>query len=102
MPTERFGHVSNDSRGTYIPLHRLVKFHAQDQVWLNDEGWLGMEDDELFNAIRDELEKAAAEAPSSLIERTDSIVKIAFIFGGKVKRELRMNRILEIRSCTRW
>lgn len=85
-PTERFGHVSHDSRGTYIPLHRLVKFHAQDQVWLNDEGWLGMEDDELFNAIRDELEKAAAEAPSSLIERTDSIVKIAFIFGGKVKR----------------
>ncbi len=85
-PTEWFGHVSNDSRGTYIPLHRLVKFHAQDQVWLNDEGWLGMEDDELFNAIRDELEKAAAKAPSSLIERTDSIVKIAFIFGGKVKR----------------
>ncbi len=85
-PTEWFGHVSNDSRGTYIPLHRLVKFHAQDEVWLNDEGWLGMENDELFNAIRDELKKATAKAPSSLIERTDSIVKMAFIFGGKVKR----------------
>ena len=85
-PTEWFGHVSNDSRGTYIPLHRFVKFHAEDQIWNIDGECLGMEDDELFNAIRDELEKAAAEAPSSLIERTDSIVKIAFIFGGKVKR----------------
>lgn len=85
-PTEWFGLVSNDSRGTYIPLHRLVYFQAQDEVWLKDGEWLGMEDDELFNAIRDELEKAAAKAPSSLIERTDSIVKIAFIFGGKVKK----------------
>ena len=85
-PTERFGHVSHDSRGTYIPLHRLVYFQAQDEVWERDGEWLGMEDDELFNAIRDELEKAAAKAPSSLIERTDSIVKIAFIFGGKVKK----------------
>lgn len=85
-PTEWFGHVSHDSRGTYIPLHRLVNFHAQDQIWQRDGEWLGMENDELFNAIRDELEKAAAEAPSSLIERTDSIVKIAFIFGGKVKK----------------
>ena len=85
-PTERFGHVSHDSRGTYIPLHRLVYFQAKDEIWKRDGEWLGMENDELFNAIRDELEKAAAEAPSSLIERTDSIVKIAFIFGGKVKR----------------
>ena len=85
-PTEWFDLVSHDSRGTYIPLHRLVNFHAQDQIWQRDGEWLGMENDELFNAIRDELEKAAAEAPSSLIERTDSIVKIAFIFGGKVKR----------------
>ena len=86
VPTERFGHVSNDSRGTYIPLHRLVYFQAQDEIWERDGEWLGMENDELFNAIRDELKKAAAKAPSSLIERTDSIVKIAFIFGGKVKK----------------
>lgn len=85
-PSEWFGHVSHDSRGTYIPLHRLVYFQAQDEIWERDGEWLGMENDELFNAIRDELEKAAAEAPSSLIERTDSIVKIAFIFGGKVKK----------------
>ena len=85
-PTERFGHVSHDSRGTYIPLHRLVYFQAQDEIWERDGEWLGMENDELFNAIRDELKKAAAKAPSSLIERTDSIVKIAFIFGGKVKK----------------
>lgn len=85
-PTEWFGHVSHDSRGTYIPLHRLVYFQAQDEIWERDGEWLGMENDELFNAIRDELKKAAAKAPSSLIERTDSIVKIAFIFGGKVKR----------------
>ncbi|MBR6170280.1 MAG: carboxypeptidase-like regulatory domain-containing protein [Bacteroidaceae bacterium] len=85
-PTEWFGHVSHDSRGTYIPLHRLVYFQAQDEIWERDGEWLGMENDELFNAIRDELKKAAAKAPSSLIERTDSIVKIAFIFGGKVKK----------------
>lgn len=85
-PTERFGHVSHDSRGTYIPLHRLVYFQAKDEIWERDGEWLGMENDELFNAIRDELKKAAAKAPSSLIERTDSIVKIAFIFGGKVKK----------------
>ena len=86
VPTEWFGHVSHDSRGTYIPLHRLVYFQAQDEIWERDGEWLGMENDELFNAIRDELKKAAAKAPSSLIERTDSIVKIAFIFGGKVKK----------------
>ena len=85
-PTEWFGLVSHDSRGTYIPLHRLVYFEAQDEIWERDGEWLGMENDELFNAIRDELKKAAAKAPSSLIERTDSIVKIAFIFGGKVKK----------------
>ena len=85
-PTEWFDLVSHDSRGTYIPLHRLVNFHAQDQIWQRDGEWLGMENDELFNAIRDEHKKAAAKAPSSLIERTDSIVKIAFIFGGKVKK----------------
>lgn len=85
-PSEWFGLVSHDSRGTYIPLHRLVYFQAQDEIWERDGEWLGMENDELFNAIRDELKKAAAKAPSSLIERTDSIVKIAFIFGGKVKK----------------
>ena len=58
----------------------------EDEIWERDGEWLGMENDELFNAIRDELKKAAAKAPSSLIERTDSIVKIAFIFGGKVKK----------------
>ena len=86
LPSEWFGLVSNDSRGTYIPLHRLVNFYAQDEIWKRDGEWLGMENDELFNAIRDELKKAAAKAPSSLIERTDSIVKMAFIFGGKVKK----------------
>ena len=86
LPSEWFGLVSNDSRGTYIPLHRLVNFYAQDEIWERDGEWLGMENDELFNAIRDELKKAAAKAPSSLIERTDSIVKMAFIFGGKVKK----------------
>lgn len=86
LPSEWFGLVSNDSRGTYIPLHRLMYFQAQDEIWERDGEWLGMENDELFNAIRDELKKAAAKAPSSLIERTDSIVKIAFIFGGKVKK----------------
>ncbi|MBP5392187.1 MAG: hypothetical protein J6Y59_00035 [Bacteroidaceae bacterium] len=84
--SEKFGHVSCDSRGTYIPLERNSQFTVQDEIWEENGEWLGMEDDERFNAARDELEKAAAEASSSLIERDDSIVGMAFIYGGKVTK----------------
>ena len=83
---EKFGHVSRDSRGTYIPLERHMQFTAQDQIWEENGEWLGMEDDERFNAVIKELDEAANGASSSLVEPGDSIVAMAFIYGGKVAK----------------
>ena len=83
---ERFGHVSRDSRGTYIPLERHMQFKVQDQIWEENGEWLGMEDDERFNAVIKELDEAANGASSSLVEPGDSIVAMAFIYGGKVAK----------------
>ena len=83
---ERFGHVSRDSRGTYIPLERHMQFTVQDQIWEENGEWLGMEDDERFNAVIKELDEAANGASSSLVEPGDSIVAMAFIYGGKVAK----------------
>ena len=83
---EWFGHVSRDSRGIYIPLERYVNINFQDEIWQENEEWMGMKDDPLFNAVIKELEQAAKGASSSLVERGDSIVKMAFIYGGKVTK----------------
>ena len=83
---ERFGHVSRDSRGIFIPLIRYSCITVQDQIWQENDEWLGMEDDSLFNAVIKELEQAANGASSSLVEPDDSIVKMAFIYGGKVTK----------------
>ena len=84
---ERFGHVSRDSRGIFIPLIRYSCITVQDQIWQEKNGeWFGMEDDSLFNAVIKELEQAANGASSSLVEPDDSIVKMAFIYGGKVTK----------------
>ena len=83
---EKFGHVSRDSRGTYIPLERHTQFTVQDQIWEENGEWLGMEDDERFNAVIKELDEAANGASSSLVEPGDSIVAMAFIYGGKVAK----------------
>jgi len=83
---EKFGHVSRDSRGTYIPLERHMQFKVQDQIWEENGEWLGMEDDERFNAVIKELDEAANGASSSLVEPGDSVVAMAFIYGGKVAK----------------
>lgn len=83
---EKFGHVSCDSRGTYIPLERHTQFTVQDEIWEENGEWLGMEDDERFNAVIKELDEAANGASSSLVEPGDSIVAMAFIYGGKVAK----------------
>ena len=83
---EKFGHVSRDSRGTYIPLERHTQFTVQDEIWQENGEWLGMEDDERFNAVIKELDEAANGASSSLVEPGDSIVAMAFIYGGKVAK----------------
>lgn len=83
---EKFGHVSRDSRGTYIPLERHMQFKVQDQIWEENGERLGMEDDERFNAVIKELDEAANGASSSLVEPGDSVMAMAFIYGGKVAK----------------
>ena len=84
---EWFGHVNRDNRGTYIPLGRYVVINARDEIWQEKNGeWFGIKDDARFNAVIAELEQAASGASSSLVERGDSIVKMAFIYGGKVTK----------------
>ncbi|MBO4840899.1 MAG: carboxypeptidase-like regulatory domain-containing protein [Bacteroidaceae bacterium] len=83
---ECFGHVSSDSRGIFIPLTRYACIKVTDEIWQENGEWVGMEDDPLFNAVIKELEQAANGASSSLVEHGDSIVKMAFIYGGKVTK----------------
>ena len=83
---EKFGHVSRDSQGIYIPLERYTELIVQDEIWQENGEWLGMEDDERFNAVIKELDEAANEASSSLVEPSDSVVAMAFIYGGKVTK----------------
>lgn len=73
MTSEFFGPLGSDSRGIYVPLIREVEIKLPANVDQNHV-------DSVVNAIR----QAARQADKS-IERTDSLVRLAFIFGGKVK-----------------
>ncbi|MBP5800436.1 MAG: DUF4419 domain-containing protein [Prevotella sp.] len=73
MTNEFLGALGSDSRGIYVPLIRQVEIKLPEKV---DQAHV----DTVVNAIR----QAARQADKS-IERTDSLVRIAFIFGGKVK-----------------
>ena len=71
--SEFFGPLGSDSRGIYVPLIREVEIKLPAKV---NQAHV----DSVVNAIR----QAARQADKS-IERTDSLVRLAFIFGGKVK-----------------
>ena len=71
--SEFFGPLGSDSRGIYVPLIREVEIKLPANVDQNHV-------DSVVNAIR----QAARQADKS-IERTDSLVRLAFIFGGEVK-----------------
>ena len=71
--SEFLGPLGSDSRGIYVPLIREVEIKLPSNVDQNHV-------DSVVNAIR----QAAKQADKS-IERTDSLVRLAFIFGGKVK-----------------
>ena len=71
--SEFLGPLGSDSRGIYVPLIREVEIKLPAKVDQNHV-------DSVVNAIR----QAARQADKS-IERTDSLVRMAFIFGGKVK-----------------
>ena len=73
MTNEYLGPLGSDSRGIYVPLIREVEIKLPAKVDQNHV-------DSVVNTIR----KAARLADKS-IERSDSLVRLAFIFGGKVK-----------------
>lgn len=73
MINEYLGPFGSDARGIYVPLIREVEIKLPAKVDQNHT-------DSVVNAIR----QAARQADKS-IERTDSLVRLAFIFGGKVK-----------------
>ena len=70
---EGFGLVSSDAQGIFVPLVREVEIELPSSV-----------DESHFNDVVNDIRQAARQADKS-IERTDSLVRLAFIFGGKVK-----------------
>ena len=73
MTNEYLGPFGSDARGIYIPLIREVEIKLPAKVSQNHV-------DSVINTIRQ-----AARLADKSIERTDSLVRLAFIFGGKVK-----------------
>ena len=73
VTSEYLGPLGSDAHGIYVPLIREVEIKLPAKVNQNHA-------DSVVNAIR----QAASLADKS-IERTDSLVRLAFIFGGKVK-----------------
>jgi hypothetical protein len=63
-----------------------VTIEINDFLYKNEnEGFIGIENDQCVNSVIDRIRKAATDA-DSFIEETDSIVKIGFIYGGKVSK----------------
>jgi serpin B len=73
MTNEHYGPVGSDAHGIYVPLIREVEVELPSKV--NEAHF-----DSIVNAIRQ-----AARQADKAIERTDSLVRLAFIFGGKVQ-----------------
>lgn len=81
---EYFGPMGSDSHGIYVPLIRDAVLTTQDDArWENGEVWV-LKDDPRFNQIARDIRQAATHAESSAMTNGDSIVRLAFIFGGKV------------------
>lgn len=80
---EYFGPIGCDSHGVYVPLIRDVVLTTNDDAWWdNGEVWV-MKDDPRFNQIVEDIRQTATHAESSVMGG-DSIVRLAFIDGGKV------------------
>lgn len=80
---EYFGSIGSDKNGTYVPLIRDVVLTTHDDSWYeNGEIWI-LKDDTHFNQVVDDIRQAATSAESSIV-KGDSIVTLAFIYGGKV------------------
>ena len=73
MTNEHYGPVGIDAHGIYVPLIREVEVEMPSMV-----------NEAHFDSIVNTIRQAARQADKA-IERTDSLVCLAFIFGGKVK-----------------
>ena len=73
MTHEYYGPVGSNTHGIYVPLIREVEVEIPSIV-----------NEAHFDSIVNSIRQAARQADKS-IERTDSLVRLAFIFGGKVK-----------------
>ena len=71
---EGFGLVSSDAHGIYVPLIREVEVELPGSV-----------DEAHFDSIVNDIRQAARQADKSIERTDDSLVRLAFIFGGKVK-----------------
>ena len=81
---EYFGPIGSDNHGIYVPLIRDVVLTTNDDAWWeNGEVWI-LKDDPCFNQVVIDIRQAATCAESSVVTNGDSIVRLAFIFGGKV------------------
>ena len=81
---EYFGPMGSDSHGVYTPLIRDVVMTTQDDAWWENGEVLVLKDDPHFNQIVDDILQTASRAESSAVTSGNSIVRLAFIFGGKV------------------
>ena len=81
---EYFGPMGSDSHGVYVPLIRDVVLTTNDDAWWENGEVCILKDDPHFNQIVDDILQTATRAESSVVTNDDSIVRLAFIFGGKV------------------
>ncbi len=81
---EYFGPVGSDAHGVYVPLIREAVIVKTDPAWMDKNGTIVMkENSPLQNHVLSEIDQAASQADQH-IERTDSFVRKAFIYGGTV------------------
>lgn len=81
---EYFGPMGSDSHGVYVPLIRDVIMTTHDDAWWENGEVCILKDDPRFNQVVNDILQASTCAGSSAVTSGDSIVRLAFIFGGKV------------------
>lgn len=79
-----FGAVKQDSHGIYVPFIREATISASNDISFFDEGTYIIKDDPFIKKLIRDFKKTAKRADSSA-EKKDSLFRIGFIYGGKIK-----------------
>lgn len=79
-----FGAVKKDSHGIYVPFIREATISASNDISFFDEGTYIIKDDPFIKKLIRDFKKTAKRADSSA-EKKDSLFRIGFIYGGRVK-----------------